>query len=122
MSQEANYSVTVKTLKGNLVTVRGDTADEWKANLEAASTSGALGVIKQIEAGLAAAAAAQPAEPAKPAQELPQGFTNPPCSTCGGATEPHPTKHEGTSPQSGKPYKRYVCTTSQLHKNTFINA
>jgi hypothetical protein len=128
VSQESNYSVTFKTPKGNLVTVRGDTTAEWVFNLDDAAKSGALGVISQIEASLAgqsakpatsrpAATAAGLAKPADTGgQEFPAGFGAPACETCG---EPTRFDREGVSQKSGKPYKRYVCTASQLHKATF---
>lgn len=126
MSQEANYSVTVKTPRGNLVTVRGDTAEEWVANLTGAGTSGALVIIAGIEASLAGQSAATPpsapAVAAAPAatqsgQELPAEF-GVKCDTCGA---PARFEQEGTSRKSGLPYKRYACTANQLHKATFTN-
>lgn len=139
MSQEANYSVTVKTPRGNLVTVRGDTAEEWVANLTGAGTSGALVIIAGIEASLAGQSAPVPPGPAvqvpspsgsgsvtvqdgkvvspQPAQELPAEF-GVKCDTCGA---PARFEQEGVSKKSGLPYKRYACTASQLHKATFTN-
>jgi hypothetical protein len=127
-STEANFSVTVKTPKGNLVTVRGDSAVDWVANLNAAASSGALGIISQIEASLAgqaapakpapAATATQPAAQAQPAQELPDGFADVQCSTC---QAPAKFMQEGISKQSGARYKRYACTANALHKATFTN-
>lgn len=145
MSQEANYTVTVKTPRGNLVTVRGDTADEWVANLTKAGTSGALVIIAGIEASLAgqppsptpppasgtqqgsqarpsaptATAGASPVQTAPSAapQELPAEF-GVKCDTCGAAAR---FEKEGVSGRSGLPYKRYSCTASQLHKATFTN-
>jgi hypothetical protein len=131
-STEANFSVTFKTPRGNLVTVRGDNTTDWVFHLDDAAKSGALGVITQIENTLAGqpkapgaspvaqAAAAKAAAEAKPAstddQELPGGFGAPKCETCGADTR---FDKEGVSQNSGKPYKRYTCTTSQLHKATF---
>jgi len=127
-STEADFSVTVKTPKGNLVTVRGDSADEWLANLNAAGASGALGVIAQIEASLsgqsfpvtASTAGPQPAArtPSQPAQELPAGFAEVKCVECQAPTR---LVQEGTSKKSGNPYKRYSCTVNQLHKSTFTS-
>jgi hypothetical protein len=121
VSQEANYSVTFKTPRGNLLTVRGDTADEWKGNLAAAGESGALIVIAGIEASLSGSPApAQPSQPraAQSGQELPSGF-DVKCETCGG---PAKLVQEGTSKRSGLPFKRYSCTTNALHKATFTNS
>jgi uncharacterized protein YggE len=123
MSQESNFSYTLKTPRaGNLFTVRGDTADEAKANLDAAVSSGLLTTISQIEASLSgqpAPAAAPQAPPAasQPAQELPAGF-GVKCGTCGGATR---FEQEGISRKSGAPYKRYSCTVSALHPSTFTS-
>ena len=133
-SAEANYSVTFKTPKGNLITVRGDSALDWVANLNAAGSGGALGIISQIEASLSGQATPSPAPLApasapdvtyvgpgshapKPSQELPEGY-GVKCTECGGATR---FVQEGRSKQSGQPYKRYACTVNQLHKSTFTN-
>lgn len=128
MSQESNYSFTVKTPRGNLFTVRGDTADEAKKNLDAAASSGLLGVIAGIESSLAGQPAPVPA-PAAPgpseqwqqttqsAQELPAGF-GVKCDTCG---EPAKFEQEGVSKRSGTAFRRYSCTASQLHKATFTS-
>jgi hypothetical protein len=135
-STEANYSVTFKTPRGNLVTVRGDDSAQFVSNLDDAAKSGALGVIKQIEDTLAgqpkasaAPAAAPAADPAVPAtaaapsnpasqgdQQLPAGMGEPACETCGGPTR---FDKEGRSQKSGLPYRRYLCTTNQLHRATF---
>jgi hypothetical protein len=135
VSQEANYSVTVKSPKGNLITVRGDTAEEWKVNLGAAGASGALAVIAQIEASLDGQARPTQAAPgtqqvnpatpsaqtatagARPSQELPVGM-GVKCDTC---QAPARFEKEGVSAKSGQPYKRYSCTANALHKATFTN-
>ena len=130
MSQEASYSYTLKTPRaGNLFTVRGDTAEEAKANLDAAVSSGLLTTISQIEASLAgqpvpdkpAPAAPGPSEnwqqTQQPDQELPAGF-GVKCDTC---QAPATLVQEGVSKQSGKPYKRHACTVNALHKSTFTN-
>jgi hypothetical protein len=126
VSQEANYSVTFKSPKGNLITVRGDTASEWKRNLEAAASDGALTKIVEIEAILAGqkpqaappqAAPATQATASQPAQELPGSFAVK-CDTCQAPTR---FDKEGVSKQSGRPYKRYVCTANALHKATFTD-
>lgn len=136
MSSEAQYSFTVKTPRGNLFTVRGDTADETKANLDAAAVSGLLTTIAGIEASLAGQPA-NPAQPAsggqqasqdrpsaqtataagQPAQELPAGM-GVKCTEC---QAPARLVQEGISKQSGKPYKRYSCTTTPTHKSTFTS-
>ena len=132
---EAPYSITFKTPKGNLFTIRGNTAEELNDNLNAAPQKGVLGLISEIENTLAgqpkvtaasrpaaAKAAETPAEPAKPAedqgsQELPPGMGNPACGTCGGETR---FDKEGISQQSGKPYRRYLCQANNLHRATFV--
>lgn len=140
---EAPYSITFKTPKGNLFTIRGNTAGELKANLNAAPDEGVITLISQIEATLAgqpkASAASRPANPtpaasgeqrasqAQPSaspvtaadqssQQLPEGMGEPACETCGG-----PTRFDkaGISQKSGLPYRRYLCTANQLHRATF---
>jgi hypothetical protein len=129
VSQESNYSVTFKTPKGNLVTVRADTADGWVTNLNDAAKSGALTRISGIETLLAEGGAGQQASPAtsgsqaafqagqQPAQELPAGM-GVKCETC---QAPARFEKEGVSARSGQPYKRYSCTANALHKATFTN-
>lgn len=145
---EAPYSITFKTPKGNLFTIRGNTAEELNDNLNAAPQKGVLGLISEIENTLAgqpkASAASRPAAvpaaaPATPDihpdrltdkpipggvpgpipgdQELPAGMGSPACGTCGGETR---FDKEGLSQQSGKPYRRYLCTANQLHRATFV--
>lgn len=140
---EAPYSITFKTPKGNLFTIRGNTAEELKDNLNAAPEQKVITLISEIENILAgqpkvsaasrpaAAKAASwpenptgaaPAEPAKPAgaqedQQLPAGMGNPACGTCGGETR---FDKEGISQQSGKPYRRYLCQANNLHRATFV--
>jgi hypothetical protein len=123
-STEANFSVTFKTAKGNLVTVRGDSASDWTANMSAASTSGALGMIGDIEGSLsgrpAAPAPPKAAKPADPApggeQRLPDSFSSVPCKICQA-----PTRVERkVSPKDGNTYDIFNCTASQLHKPAFV--
>jgi hypothetical protein len=128
---EAPFSVTLKTPRGNLVTVRADSALDWLANLQAAGKSGALSEISSIETFLAGqanptrpsgapsgppATAVAPSSPSSSGQELPSGFGTPKCVECGGETR---FAQEGVSKKSGKAYKRYACTANQLHKSTF---
>jgi hypothetical protein len=133
VSQEANYSYTLKTPRANnLFTVRGDTAEEVKANLDAAVASGLLTTIAQIEASLAGQPAPKPAPAApgpsenwqstqqtvqQPAQELPAGY-GVKCDTC---QAPAQLVQEGISKKSGMPFKRYSCTANALHKATFTS-
>lgn len=141
---EAPYSITFKTPKGNLFTIRGNTAEELNDNLNAAPQKGVLGLISEIENTLAGqpkvSAASRPAAPAvqvpSPSgdgavtvqdgkivsqgdQQLPPGMVNPACGTCGVETR---FDKEGISQQSGKPYRKYLCTANQLHRATFVNA
>lgn len=122
MSQESNYSVTVRTPKGNLVTVRADNALDWVANLNAAATSGALAVISQIEASLEggnpttqpASGGHQESQGQQSAQTATaggqssqsQGSLNPQCEQCGGST----IEKSGTS--SRGPWRGYFCVNS----------
>lgn len=140
---EAPYSITFKTPRGNLFTIRGNNAGELKANLHAAPEVGLLATITEIETTLAGqpkpSAASRPANPTQGAsgeppasqaspsvppvtaadqssQQLPEGMGEPACETCGG-----PTRFDkaGVSQKSGKAYKRYLCTANQLHRATF---
>jgi hypothetical protein len=138
---EAPFSYTLKTPKlSNLLTVRGGSAEDFKANLEQLPAKGILTLIGQIESTLAGqpnptqavsggrpvSQAQQSAPPATAAgqsgqlqggtQELPSGFGTPKCAECGGETR---FAQEGVSKKSGKAYKRYACTANQLHKSTF---
>lgn len=122
----SNFSVSFTTPKGNQITIAGDKANEWVANLNEAGTSGALGVIAGIEASLSvvpsisiptAAASPAAAPSTQPAQELPASL-GVKCSTC---QEPAQFVQEGISQKSGQTYKRYSCTANQLHKATFTN-
>jgi hypothetical protein len=136
VSHEANYSVTFKTPKGNLLTVRADSADEWVTHLKNADTSGALSTIAGIEATLSGqprptqpvpgGRQANPAQPSaqtataggqQPAQELLAGM-GVKCDTC---QAPARFEKEGVSGKSGRPYKRYSCTANALHKATFTD-
>lgn len=47
-STEANYSFTSK-VNGDLLTVRGDSVDEFKHNLETLVTSGAIDYVKAVQ-------------------------------------------------------------------------
>jgi hypothetical protein len=55
LSQEASYSFTVKTPKGNLFTVRGDSFGEFKQNIIDARNGNAPAACKAFEAEVAAA-------------------------------------------------------------------
>jgi len=130
---EAPYSICFKTPRGNLFTIRGNTAEELKANLNDAPKLGVITLISEIEATLAGQPKASPASrpaaapaaaPAKAAsepaaqddQQLPAGMGEPACDTCGGPTR---FDKEGVSQKSGKPYRRYLCVTNNLHRATF---
>ena len=115
MSQEANFSYTLKTPKaGNLFTIRGDSAEEAKVNLDAAVKSGLLAKIREIEDGLILAgqgnppAGQEPTAPATapPSNPAPQGSLNPACPTCGGATV------EKSGNGSRGPWRGYFCQNS----------
>lgn len=131
---EAPYSITFKTPRGNLFTVRGNDARDLGSNLNAAPEEGLLALIVQIESTLASTpgsvvasrpsavaprAAATAAAPASTGgQELPSGFGAPRCVEC---DEPTRFDREGVSQKSGKPYKRYLCTGNPTHKATFTD-
>jgi hypothetical protein len=117
VSQEATFSYTLKTPKaGNLFTARGDTADEFVANLKAAESSGALDLISRIETSLTGEPYRPRQQTREDRQELPAGFADVKCKTCEAPTR---FDKEGVSQTSGKPYKRYLCSASALHKATF---
>lgn len=54
---EANYSFTAKTPAGNLLTVRGDSFEEFKSNIVAARNGNAPAAVKAFEAEVSARAA-----------------------------------------------------------------
>ena len=132
--QEAIYSVTFVTGKPPMITVRADNAVDWKNNLTHAAESGALTEIRKINDSLNGvrpdlakgidyerldkAQQQRQEAAAQPAQELPAGFANPPCQVCAAATR---FDKAGTSQQSGRPYKRYLCTADSTHKATFTD-
>jgi hypothetical protein len=127
--QEAQFSVTFTQGKPPMITVRGENAEAWAANLDSAAKSGALAKIRQINDSLNGVRPSDPPPPNPsgpvpepraegPAQQLPAGFAEPPCGVCGGATR---FDKEGLSQQSGKPYKRYRCTRDPGHKATFTD-
>lgn len=111
---ESPYSMTFKTGRGNLFTVRGDDAETLAANLAAASSPvstddgpmSVLDMIREIEASLSGVAPQAP----QPAQAA-QGALTPPCPTCGGNT----AERKGTG-KSG-PWTGYFCNSGdKSHK------
>lgn len=121
MHTEAPYSMTFKTSKGNLFTVRGATAEELATNLALASVpvatddgpTSVLDMIREIESSLTGATAggSQPSNVVQfPAQQG-QGSLTPPCPTCGGST----SERKGTG--SKGPWVGYFCNTGdKAHK------
>ena len=132
-STEAPYSVSFKTQRGTMVTVRGDSHGNLYDNLVSASIpvgdngGTILDMIATIDLALSPGMAALGARPVPvspvglvPEQgDLPVADLLVNCDTCGC---PASFQQEGFSKQSGKPYKRYGCTVSQLHKATFTEA
>lgn len=111
---ESPYSMTFKTGKGNLFTVRGDDAETLAHNLAAASAPvstddgpmSVLDMIREIEASLGGGSA--------PAAQTAQGGFTPACPTCGGSTE----QKSGTGKNG--PWTGYFCTTGdKSHKVTW---
>lgn len=115
---ESPYSMTFKTGKGNLFTVRGDDAQTLAFNLAAASLpvstddgpQSVLDMIREIEASLSGSSAGGSQQAAQTVQG---GFT-PPCPTCGGSTE----QKSGTGKNG--PWTGYFCNTGdKSHKVTW---
>lgn len=108
---ESPYSMTFKTGKGNLFTVRGDDAETLAFNLAQASLPvstddgpmSVLDMIREIESSLSGGAAQ--------AAQTAQGGLLPSCPTCGGSTE----QKSGTG--SKGPWTGYFCSTGdKSHK------
>lgn len=108
-STEAPYSVTFRSPKGTLITVRGETAEELGFNLAHASLpidpEGAtvLGMIAEIDGALSGVGEHHGQHEAPQGQQ--QGSLNPTCPTCGGPT----TEKSGTGAKG--PWRGYFCPT-----------
>jgi hypothetical protein len=119
MSQESNYSVSFKTSRGTLITVRGDGHEELITNLAMASVpvgpdgTTALEMIGQIDAALAGGAASSGGQQSQGSQQTPpaapQGSLSPKCETCGGET----LEKNGTSKRG--PWRGYFCQVNKDH-------
>ena len=115
---EAPYSMTFKTGKGNLFTVRGATADELAANLAMASVpvatedgpTSVLDMISEIERHLTGV----PFSGGQQAAQAPQGSLSPVCPDCKG-----PTTEKGGTGKRG-PWRAYFCVNGTGH--TVIDA
>ena len=66
MSTESNFSFTAKTARGNLTTFRGDTIEEFTANLLAGADPSLPGLLESIEVNLGNQPGAPAAPPAAP--------------------------------------------------------
>lgn len=143
MSSESNYSFTTK-IHGDLFTVRGDTAEEFQANVELIITNKVLDSISSLQEMIASdgstgsvknvqnAFAATPTQPPTP-QTTPSQATEAPqesVSTFNGLSSTPSCDHgprkwnEGIS-KAGNPYRGWFCQQtdrSQQCKPMFVNA
>lgn len=112
---ESPYSMTFKTGRGNLFTVRGDDAEALAHNLAQASLPvstedgpmSVLDMIREIESSLSGSSASGGAAQA-------QGSLTPSCPTCGGSTQ----EKSGTG--SKGPWTGYFCNSGdKSHRVTW---
>lgn len=115
-STESPYSVSFKTARSTLITVRGESHDELASNLAMMSIpistpdgpESVVDMIGEIERALAASPGAQASQGAsQPAQ---QSSLTPPCKVCSGVT----TEKSGTGKRG--PWKGYFCTVNKEHE------
>jgi hypothetical protein len=130
--EEARFSYTTKDRAGNLLTVRGETAQEFVNNVtdlngnviaalvrlnELANSGAALSTILQTFPNAEVIRDEPTYEP--PAQELPSSI-NPPCKDCGA-----PTRYEEwigkNGKNAGKQFKAYKCTRDKDHRPDWLN-
>ncbi|TVZ01225.1 hypothetical protein EAS64_33645 [Trebonia kvetii] len=117
---EEPLSVSFKTQRGTLISVRGRNAPEWADRLAMISApigeegESVLDMIAAIDATLAGSSASSDSAPFNGGQQ--QQEVTPPCPDCGGRTE----KREGTSKSTGKPYKGFFCSVNRDHKPNFV--
>jgi hypothetical protein len=107
---EAPYSISFKTQRSTLITVRGETHDELATRLAMMSIpistpdgpESVVDMIGEIERALTGSSSGGASQGAsQPAQ---QSSLTPPCKTCGGAT----TEKTGTGKRG--PWKGYFCS------------
>lgn len=112
---ESPYSLSFKSQRGTLITVRGDTPDELAARLTALSeplppdASSVLELVAVVDAALSGAAASQGG-----GQQQQQQSLTPKCETCGGAT----VERSGTNARGA--WKGYFCQVDKDHKPKFV--
>lgn len=115
---EAPFSISFKTARSTLITVRGDSHDELALNLAKMALplstedgpASVIDMIREIEAGLSSApnGVGGPA-PQAASQGQQQASLTPPCKECGGAT----TEKSGSGKRG--PWKGYFCTVNKDH-------
>ena len=116
-STESPYSVSFKTQRGTMITIRGDDHENLITNLAMASVpvgpegTTALEMIGSIDAALGGGAASggQAQGHQSQAQSQPQGSLNPKCKTCGGDT----TEKSGTGKRG--PWRGWFCNVNKDH-------
>jgi hypothetical protein len=126
LSEEARYSVTVKSRAGSLVTVRGDSAQEFLANitglegfhvsaiaeLERLASEQATGDLNTVLTHLPGSQVVQD-------QQLPASVA-PVCKDCGA-----PTRYEEWTGKNGKnagrQFKAWKCVRDKDHRPEWVN-
>ena len=114
---EAPYSISFKTAKSTLITVRGDDHEELVLNLAKMSLpirtedgpASPIDMIKEIEASIGGPAAGGGQQAAQGGSQAQQGSLTPPCPTCGGATA------EKSGAGRRGPWKGFFCTVNKDH-------
>lgn len=122
MSDEARFSFTCKDRAGNLLTVRGDSAQEFLANLT--SLEGfhfqALTDLSAEANGAGATATVLSTFPGSTVIEDQQLPNTPACKDCGA-----PTRYEEWTGKNGKAagrkFKAYKCTQDKDHRPEWVN-
>jgi hypothetical protein len=116
---ESPYSVTFKSGRGTLITVRGDDHEELIERLALASApvgpdGTLLEMIGSIDDALGGGAASSGGSPAAAAPQGGQGSLSPACKTCGGATQ----ERSGTGRKG--PWKGHFCTVNKDHPVNWV--
>ena len=118
MSTESNFSFTAKTARGNLTTFRGDTIEEFTANLLAGADPSLPGLLESIEVNLGnqpGAPAAPPAAPVTapaPAQPAPpsSGWNQPaPAPQQAAPACPHGVRVFKSGNKNGRTWQAWMC-------------
>lgn len=122
MSDEARFSYTTKDRAGNLLTVRGDSPQEFLANLTSLEgfhmqALADLTADANATPALAAVVTAMPGAQIVQEQQLPN---TPACKDCGA-----PTRYEEWIGKNGKAagreFKAYKCTVDKDHRPEWVN-